>query len=60
LQQAYIPIQYTENVPNGSLDTPIIPAENTWSDIMAKEDAVQHGIGGGTNKDAYNNIDALY
>lgn len=60
LQQAYIPIQYTENVPNGSLDTPIIPAENTWSDIMAKEDAVQRGIGGGTNKDAYNNIDALY
>lgn len=60
LQQAYIPIQQTEAVPNGSYDTPIIPAENTWSDIMAKEDAVQRGIGGGTNKDAYYNIDAQY
>ena len=60
LQQAYIPIQQTEAVPNGSYDTPMIPAENTWSDILAKEDAVQRGIGGGTNKDAYNNIDAQY
>ena len=60
LQQAYIPIQQTEAVPNGSYDTPMIPAENTWSDILAKENAVQHGIGGGTNKDAYNNIDAQY
>ena len=60
LQQAYIPIQQTEPVPNGSYDTPMIPAENTWSDILAKENAVQHGIGGGTNKDAYNNIDAQY
>ena len=60
LQQAYVPIQETEAVPNGSYDTPMIPAENTWSDILAKEDAVQRGIGGGTNKDAYNNIDAQY
>lgn len=60
LQQAYIPIQQTEAVSNGSYDTPMIPAENTWSDIMAKEDAVQRGIGGGTNKDAFNNIDAQY
>ena len=60
LQQAYIPIQQTEAVPNGSYDTPMIPAENTWSDILAKEDAVQRGIGGGTNKDAYSNIDAQY
>ena len=60
LQQAYIPIQQTEAVPNGSYDTPMIPAENTWSDILAKENAVQRGIGGGTNKDAYNNIDAQY
>lgn len=60
LQQAYIPIQQTEAVPNRSYDTPMIPAENTWSDILAKEDAVQRGIGGGTNKDAYNNIDAQY
>ena len=60
LQQAYIPIQQTEAVPNGSYDTPMIPAENTWSDILAKEDAVQRGIGGGPNKDAYNNIDAQY
>ena len=60
LQQAYIPIQQTEAVPNGSYDTSMIPAENTWSDILAKENAVQRGIGGGTNKDAYNNIDAQY
>lgn len=60
LQQAYVPIQETEAVPNGSYDTPMIPAENTWSDVLAKEDAVQRGIGGGTNKDAYYNIDAQY
>lgn len=60
LQQAYIPIQNTEAVPNGSYDTPMIPAENTWSDVLAKEDAVQRGLGGGPNKDAYNNIDAQY
>lgn len=60
LQQAYIPIQNTEAVPNGSYDTPMIPAENTWSDVLAKEDAVQRGMGGGPNKDAYNNIDAQY
>ena len=60
LQQAYVPIQQTEAVPNGSYDTPMIPAENTWSDVLAKEDAVQRGLGGGPNKDAFNNIDAQY
>lgn len=45
LQQAYIPIQYTDAVPNNSLDTPIYPSQSMFSTADAQEARVQQYLG---------------
>lgn len=58
VQQAYIPIQNTEAVPNNSLDTPIAPAQNTLSDIAAKNAFIDKGVLGNSNQGKYINPDS--
>lgn len=45
LQQAYIPIQYTDAVPNNSLDTPMYPSQSMFSTADAQEARVQQYLG---------------
>ena len=58
LQQAFIPIQHTDVVPNNSNTTAIMPSENIWGTVAQYENNIQAYNGLGTS-DKYTNFNNM-